>query len=73
MTGFQRFEGLDNKIGKAIEETLGRCATDMYYINTIGTHPAKQGRGYGSVLSKTVLDEVILLDSLGVHELRLCR
>lgn len=29
----------------------------MYYIDTIGTHPAKQGHGYGSILTEVVLDE----------------
>lgn len=57
----------------AIEKTLGQRQNDMYDIDTIGTHPAKQGRGYGSALSKAVLDEVVLFDGLRVHKPRLYR
>ena len=40
------------------EATLGKMEGQMVSLDSIATHPEKQGRGYGTALGKIVTDIV---------------
>ncbi|THH30901.1 hypothetical protein EUX98_g3295 [Antrodiella citrinella] len=53
----RRSEEVSKKMDAAVREALGDRKKDMFYLDHLGTTPAKQGRGYGTALCKVLADE----------------
>lgn len=58
----KRYKEMQTKTDDAIEKSIGERRHEMFVIASLMTHPAKQGRGYGTALVKAVTEQA---DAMG--------